>query len=99
MKGEDIPLLARIVAVADVYHAIISHRPYRGGASPVQAVQEIKAMTGTQFDPDVVKALVALWHKGALTDLSMVSRQAPEWRSILDLPVALSPPAPGLAGG
>ena len=99
MKGEDIPLLARIVAVADVYHAIISHRPYRGGASPVQAVQEIKAMTGTQFDPVVVKALVALWHKGALTDLSMVSRQAPEWRSILDVPVALSPPAPGLAGG
>ncbi|MCJ7752355.1 MAG: HD domain-containing protein [Armatimonadetes bacterium] len=99
LKGDGIPLLARVVAVADVYHAIISHRPYRGGASPVQAVQEIKAMTGTQFDPDVVKALVALWHQGALTDLSMVSGQAPEWRSILDVPAALSPPAPGLAGG
>ena len=99
MKGDGIPLLARVVAVADVYHAIISHRPYRGGASPVQAVQEIKAMTGTQFDPVVVKALVALWHKGSLTDLAMESGQAPEWRSILDLPVSLSAPAPGLAGG
>lgn len=99
LKGDEIPLLARIVAVADVYHAIISHRPYRGGASPIQAVQEVKAMSGTQFDPGVVQALVALWHKGSLTDLSMASGQAAELRSVLDLPASLSPPAPGVAGG
>ncbi len=99
LKGDEIPLLARIVAVGDVYHAIISHRPYRGGASPAQAVQEIKAMSGTQFDPGVVKALVALWHNGALTDPAMESGQASEWRSILDLPASLSPPAAGVAGG
>ena len=99
LKGEGIPLLARIVAVADVCHAIVSHRPYRGGASPVQAVQEIKAMSGTQFDPSVVTALVALWHSGALMDLAMESGQVLEIGGILDLPGSLSPPAPGLAGG
>jgi len=99
LKGDEIPLLARVVAVADVYHAIVSHRPYRGGASPVQGVQEIKAMSGTQFDPRVVQALVALWHKGSLTDLAIESGQAAELRSILDLPASLSPPAPGVAGG
>jgi len=99
LKGDGIPLLARVVAVADVYHAIISHRPYRGGASPIQAVQEVKAMSGTQFDPRVVQALVALWHKGLLTDLAIESGQAAELRSVLDLPASLTPPAPGVAGG
>ena len=54
--GKEIPLGARIVAVADAYDAIITDRPYRKGRAPWQAVAEIEACSNTQFDPDVVAA-------------------------------------------
>jgi len=94
MKGDAIPLLARILAVADACHAIVSHRPYRGGATPIQAIQEVKAMTGTQFDPRLVDALVELWHSGILADFSMRLGGTDTAVDILDLPTSLTPPAP-----
>ncbi|HET8625994.1 MAG TPA: diguanylate cyclase [Thermomicrobiales bacterium] len=60
LRGEDIPLLARIFAVVDAFDAIVSDRPYRRGQSPTRAVAEIQRGTGTQFDPLVVEALVSL---------------------------------------
>ena len=54
--GRDIPLGARIVAVADAYDAIVTDRPYRKGRAPWQALAEIEACAGTQFDPKVVDA-------------------------------------------
>jgi len=51
-----IPLGARIVAVADAYDAIITDRPYRRGRPPWQAIEEIRKGAGTQFDPMVVEA-------------------------------------------
>jgi response regulator RpfG family c-di-GMP phosphodiesterase len=94
LREEQTPLVARIVAVADVYHAIISHRPYRSGASPIQAVQEIKAMSGTQFDPSVVQALVKLWHAGELADPAVWMGQSQESRDILNVPSSLNVPSP-----
>ncbi len=93
MKEEGIPLLARVVAVADAYHAIISHRPYRGGSSPIEAVQEIRAMAHKQFDPQVVEALVQLWHKGALADYNIRLGTTTEPTNILDVPTILSLPS------
>jgi len=61
--GEKIPLGARIVAVADVYDALISDRPYRKGLSPFQAKKEILDNTGNHFDPDVVKAFDSIFPK------------------------------------
>ncbi|MCP5515282.1 MAG: HD domain-containing protein [Spirochaetales bacterium] len=55
LKGFDIPLSARIMAVADVYDALISDRPYKKRMSHEEAIAIIKAGSGTQFDPDVVK--------------------------------------------
>lgn len=55
--GDQIPLGARIVAVADAYDAIVTDRPYRKGRAPWQAVAEIEACAGTHFDPRVVEAL------------------------------------------
>ncbi len=52
----DIPLGARIVAVADAYDAIITDRPYRRGRPAWQAIEEIRKGAGTQFDPSVVEA-------------------------------------------
>ena len=55
---EDIPLGARILAVADSFDAMTSDRPYRAALSIGQAILEIKRCTGTQFDPAVVKAFL-----------------------------------------
>lgn len=58
LAGEDIPLYARIIAIADTYDAIISNRPYRRGASHDMAVQEILRFSGKQFDPRILNAFV-----------------------------------------
>jgi putative nucleotidyltransferase with HDIG domain len=58
---EDIPLGARIIAVADVYDALTTDRPYRKAFSPMQAKQEIQSGSGTHFDPDVVRAFDAIF--------------------------------------
>jgi putative two-component system response regulator len=54
LAGEDIPMGARIVAVADAFDAMTTIRPYRGARSPQQAVAELRAEAGRQFDPRVV---------------------------------------------
>jgi len=60
LKGEDISLHARIIAVADTYDAMVSDRAYRKSFSVPQALQEIKRCSGTQFDPQVVKVFTQL---------------------------------------
>jgi len=59
LKGEAIPLSGRIVAVADVFDAIISTRPYRKARSIEEAIEVIENGAGTQFDPKIVDALMA----------------------------------------
>jgi hypothetical protein len=56
LAGEEIPLAARILAVADVYDALISDRPYRGALSPDEALAHLQRMAGSQFDRAVVEA-------------------------------------------
>jgi putative nucleotidyltransferase with HDIG domain len=58
LAGEAIPLAARIFAVADAFDALTSDRPYRQAVSEGEALAEICHHSGTQFDPDVVEALV-----------------------------------------
>ncbi|MDH4162329.1 MAG: HD domain-containing protein [Nitrospirota bacterium] len=60
LRNEDIPVLARVLAVADSYDAITSDRPYRKKRSRADAIAEIKRCSGTQFDPLVVEAFVAV---------------------------------------
>lgn len=57
LRGEEIPLSGRIVAVADVYDALTNIRPYKGAWTEDRALAEIRAGSGTQFDPGVVAAL------------------------------------------
>jgi HD-GYP domain-containing protein (c-di-GMP phosphodiesterase class II) len=58
LKGEDIPLPARIIAVADAYDAMVSGRPYRKGRSLDNAVEELERCAGSQFDPSIVRHFI-----------------------------------------
>jgi diguanylate cyclase (GGDEF)-like protein/putative nucleotidyltransferase with HDIG domain len=60
LTGEEIPLGARILAMADAYDVMNNHRVYRRRRSPEEILQEIKAMSGKQFDPEAVDVLLRL---------------------------------------
>ena len=60
LRGESVPLCARIVHVADVYDAITSDRPYRRGMDTEQALRLIEDSVGKQFDPSIVRVFMDL---------------------------------------
>ena len=60
LKGDQIPIGARLMAVADVYDALVSRRPYKDPYPHDVAVREIISEKGTQFDPDVIDAFVKI---------------------------------------
>ena len=64
LKGMDIPLGARILAVADSFEAMMSDRPYRKAMSLAEALKEMKINSGTQFDPVIVKAFIEALDEG-----------------------------------
>ena len=69
IKGTDIPVLARIIRVADSYDAMISNRPYKKHLSISAALEELKSHAGTQFDPEMVKHFIEIL-KGEIPDTS-----------------------------
>lgn len=69
LAGDTIPLISRILAVADAFDAMAFDRPYRKGISTDKAVTEIQRCSGSQFDPQVVDAFVQAYRKGALNEI------------------------------
>ncbi len=69
LSGEEIPLGARLLAVADAFDAMTSDRSYRKALSPENAFTEIIEGAGKQFDPIVVEALQRCWHAGMLKEI------------------------------
>jgi putative nucleotidyltransferase with HDIG domain len=65
-RGEEIPIEARIIAVADVYDALTSDRPYRKAMSPYEARETVAKGAGTEFDPKVVDAFQVAFRKGEM---------------------------------
>jgi putative nucleotidyltransferase with HDIG domain len=61
LKGEEIPIGARIIAVADTYDAIVTDRAYRKGRTPRQALRILADASGTQFDPRVIDVFMKLY--------------------------------------
>ena len=66
LKGKDIPLGARILAVADTYEALLADRPYRKGFPKEKALEIIKEAVGTQLDPEIVPVFLELVEKGEI---------------------------------
>lgn len=65
LKGEEIPLEARIIAVADSYDAMTTERPYRKALTKEEAIKELLKNAGTQFDPKVVEVFVQILERKA----------------------------------
>jgi HD-GYP domain-containing protein (c-di-GMP phosphodiesterase class II) len=64
--GEEIPLGARVIAVADVYDALTSDRPYRKAMSPFEARDHLVKASGTEFDPHIVEAFLDAFRLGMM---------------------------------
>ncbi|HVP39849.1 MAG TPA: HDOD domain-containing protein [Candidatus Saccharimonadales bacterium] len=77
LKGEVIPLIARIVGTADCFDAITSDRPYRHGSAPEFAVEQIRNLAGLHHDPEVVEALGRAFESGALSVQLEADRSEP----------------------
>jgi HD-GYP domain-containing protein (c-di-GMP phosphodiesterase class II) len=71
--GEEIPVAARIIAIADAYDAMTSDRPYRRAMSPEAAVAELRRTAGSQFDPTLVAIFVERVLPGRRPRLEAVS--------------------------
>jgi ribonuclease P protein subunit RPR2 len=72
LRGDDIPLPARIFAVADSFDAMTSDRPYRGAIGLEPALDELRAGAGTQFDPEVVGVFVGMVEQDPPEDEELV---------------------------
>ena len=89
LKGDAIPIGARIATVVDAFDAMVTDRPYRKGMLVEQAVQELKRCRGVQFDPQVVDALLSLYEEGTLKPAHLPEPAAPRNR-----PAAAKAPKP-----
>lgn len=67
LKGDEIPLTARILCVADSFDSMVSDRPYRPAPGKDYAVEELKRCSGTHFDPEVVEMFLKILKKKGLT--------------------------------
>jgi HD-GYP domain-containing protein (c-di-GMP phosphodiesterase class II) len=66
LQGDQIPLLARVIAVADTFDALTTNRPYQTAHTPEQALQIIQNLAGKRLDPEAVKALLAVYARGEI---------------------------------
>ena len=74
IKGENIPILGRVICIADSFDAMTTDRPYRKGLSLEQAVYELRKNSGTQFDPNLVDIFIDLVTEGELLNLKLENR-------------------------
>ncbi len=66
LKGDDIPLLPRIIAVADTFDALTTNRPYQEARDPEAALRIIHNISGKRLDPAAVAAITAIYQRGEI---------------------------------
>ncbi len=75
LKGTNVPLEGRLLAVADTVDAILSNRPYRKANVPEKAIEELELYRGQQFDPELVDVFLALWLNGEIDLKSLYAKE------------------------
>ena len=96
LQGDQIPMLARVIAVADTFDALTTNRPYQQAHTPEQALEIIQNLAGKRLDPIAVKALLAVYGRGEIRiqRFSIKRPIANPPAATQATPVASSQPAP-----
>lgn len=89
LKGDQIPLLPRVIAVADTFDALTTNRPYQQAHTPEQALQIIRNIAGKRLDPEAVAALLAVYERGEIRIQRFTIK-----RPVVNNPAAEIAPAP-----
>ena len=96
LQGDQIPLLARVIAVADTFDALTTNRPYQQAHTPDQALQIIKNLAGKRLDPEAVAALLAVYARGDIK-IQRFTIKRPIPQPAVEAPAvatAVAPPTP-----
>jgi HD-GYP domain-containing protein (c-di-GMP phosphodiesterase class II) len=93
LKGDEIPLLPRIIAVADTFDALTTNRPYQQAHSPADALKIIHNLSGKRLDPTAVAAITAIYGRGEIRITRPTVPAAPI-PSPLPVPPNPAPPVP-----
>ena len=88
LKGDDIPLLPRVIAVADTFDALTTNRPYQRAHDPIEALRIIQNLSGQRLDPRAVAALIAVYERGKIRIDKSLTQPMPE----LPMPLPEVPP-------
>jgi HD-GYP domain-containing protein (c-di-GMP phosphodiesterase class II) len=95
LKGDQIPLLARVIAVGDTFDALTTNRPYQKAYDPVEALRIIENLSGKRLDPIAVTALMAVFYRGDIRIQKPVTQAIPvEPPTPVPVPVPLQPADP-----
>ena len=94
LKGDEIPLLARVIAVADTFDALTTNRPYQRAYEPKEALKIIHSLAGKRLDPQAVAAVTAVYERGEIRvqRLRTVNMQPPP--APAPVPTAAPTPTP-----
>lgn len=93
LKGDEIPLLARVIAVADTFDALTTNRPYQKAHDAVEAIRIIQNLSGQRLDPKAVTALLAVFQRGEIRIQKQISEIIPA-ELAAPTPVPVSPGDP-----
>ncbi|MGA9544278.1 MAG: HD domain-containing phosphohydrolase [Candidatus Sulfotelmatobacter sp.] len=93
LQGDQIPLLARVIAVADTFDALTTNRPYQHAHTPEEAFKIIQNLAGKRLDPEPVAALMAVYGRGEIRiqRLSIKRAVAAPDAAVVDVPAASAP--------
>ena len=97
LQGDQIPLLARVIAVADTFDALTTNRPYQHAHTPEEALKIIQNLAGKRLDPEPVAALMAVYGRGEIRIQRIVDQEGScgAWMRLADVPPRLAaPPLP-----
>jgi HD-GYP domain-containing protein (c-di-GMP phosphodiesterase class II) len=90
LKGDQIPLLARVIAVADTFDALTTNRPYQQAYNPVDALKIIHNLSGKRLDPTAASAITAIFYRGEI----QITRPAVTASSpLVSAPISVPPTA------